>query len=66
VKVQVVARFDSPNAHAASREWRERHGSTLAEIPADAVRIDTGRAADGGDFVQISVEDEYAQRFAAD
>jgi hypothetical protein len=30
------------------------------------VRIDVGRALGGGDFVQICVEDEYADGFVAD
>ena len=63
--MQIVARFDPPDAQAASRVWREKNHSALSEIPADAVRIDTGRASDGGDFVQISVEDEYANRFVS-
>ena len=64
--MKVVARFDPPDAQAAATEWRDRHGAELAALPADAVRIDTGRARDGGDFVQISVEDEYADGFTAD
>jgi hypothetical protein len=63
--VRVVARFDPPDALAASRLWREHHAPTLAEIPNEAVRIDTGRAPDGFDFVQILIEDEYADRFPA-
>jgi len=63
--MQIVARFDPPDAQADFRAWRGRHDSALSEIPEDAVRIDTGRAPDGGNFVQISVEDEYANRFTA-
>jgi len=61
--MKVVVRFDPPDAHAAAREWRELHAAALSALPAEAVRIDTGRAASGGDFVEISVADEHADRF---
>jgi hypothetical protein len=64
--MKVVARFDPPDAQAAATEWRERNAVKLAALPADAVRIDIGRALGGGDFVEISVEDEYADGFVAD
>jgi len=60
--VQVVVRFDPPDAHQRFREWRELHDATLSSLPADAVRIDTGRAV-GGDFVRVSVDEPYADRF---
>jgi hypothetical protein len=44
--------------------WRDRHRVELAALPSDAVRMDTGRVLDGGDFVQISVE--YADGIAGD
>lgn len=61
--MKMVARFDPPDAQEAAKEWRQRHAAILDALPADAVRIDTGRALGGGDFVQIRVEDEYADRF---
>ena len=61
--MKIVAQFEPPNAHAAAREWREQHAAALSGLPAEAIRIDTGRAA-GGDFVRIRVADEYADRFA--
>jgi hypothetical protein len=64
--MKVVARFDPPDAQTAATEWRERHAARLAALPPDAVRIDTGRALSGGDFVQISVEEEYADDFEAE
>jgi hypothetical protein len=60
--MRVVARFDPPGAQAAARDWRDQHAATLSALPAEAVRIDTGRAV-GGDFVQVSVLDDYANRF---
>jgi hypothetical protein len=64
--MKIVAQFDPPDAQAAAQEWRQRHAATLAALPADAVRIDTGRALDGSDFGRIRVEDEYAERFTDD
>jgi hypothetical protein len=64
--MKVVARFDPPGAHDDARQWREQHAALLSELPDEAVRIDTGRAVGGGDFVQISVTDEYASRFPDD
>jgi hypothetical protein len=61
--VKVVARFDPPDAHPASRKWREEHAAILSALPEEAIRVDTGRAT-GSDFVQISVADEYADRFS--
>jgi hypothetical protein len=63
--MRVVARFDPPGAQAAARGWRERHGETLSALPDEAIRIDTGRAV-GGDFVRVSVADEYADCFEDD
>jgi hypothetical protein len=64
--MKMVAQFDPPDAQAAAQEWRQRHAPTLAALPADVVRIDTGRALDGGHFVRILVDEEYAQRFTED
>ena len=64
--MKIVAQFDPPCAEAAAQQWRQRHAATLAALPADAVRVDAGRALDGGDFVRIRVDDEYAERFNED
>ena len=62
--MQVVARFDPPDAHSRARHWREQHATMLSSLPAEAIRIDTGRAV-GGDFAQVTVDDEYADRFTS-
>jgi len=64
--MKVVVRFDPPDAHASAREWREQHAAALSALPDEAVQIVTGRAVGGGDFVQIRVANEYADRFADD
>jgi hypothetical protein len=64
--MKIVVRFDPPDAHAAAREWREQHAAALSALPDEAVQIDSGRAIGGGDFVQIRVANEYADRFAED
>jgi hypothetical protein len=59
----LVINFDPPNAHAAASEWREQHLDELSALPPEAFHIVTGRATDG-EFVQITIADEYADRFA--
>ncbi len=49
----VAATFDPPNAASRYKEWREVNRELLDELPPEAVRIDTGRAADGGTFVRV-------------
>ncbi len=55
-----VAQFQPPNAQARYVEWRKQHADALSEIPPEALRIDTGRAADGGTFVSVRAEQEHA------
>jgi hypothetical protein len=62
--VQLIVRFDPPDAHRRFREWREQHAETLSTVPPDAIRVDTGRAV-LGDFVRVSVAEAYAGRFAS-
>jgi hypothetical protein len=61
----VVAHFDPPDAQSQYREWRQKHAASLSAAPDDAIRIDTGRAMDGGDFVRVSVDEAYADSFAS-
>jgi hypothetical protein len=55
--VQVLVRFDPPDAVSRLRKWGEAHAALLAAVPAEAIRIDFGRAV-GGDYARVSVEDE--------
>jgi hypothetical protein len=61
--MRLVAAFDPPGALERLRRWRADHAAALRAVPADAVRIDTGRA-EGGAFVRVRVDEAYADRFA--
>ena len=61
--MKVVVRFDPPNAQAAAQQWREQNVAALSALPDDSIQIDSGRAVNGGDFVQIRIAEEYAHRF---
>jgi hypothetical protein len=58
-----VADFDPPSALTELREWQKHHGDALDQLPDDAVRIDVGRAANGGDFARVMVDDQFASQF---
>jgi hypothetical protein len=62
----VVAFFEPPDAQAKLADWKLRHSQTVASVPPDAIRFDTGRADDGRTFVRVRVAHEYAERFAND
>jgi hypothetical protein len=55
----LVASFDPPGAADAYREWREAHAATLAGVPADTIRVEYGRAASGGLFVRVRIDEEH-------
>jgi hypothetical protein len=55
----LVASFDPPDADAAFRSWRERHADVLAGVPADALRVEYGRAPAGGLFVRVRIDEEH-------
>ena len=58
-----VADFRPPSALTELREWRKHHADTLDRLPDEAVRIDIGRAANGGDFARVMVADQFASQF---
>jgi hypothetical protein len=49
----IAAAFDPPDAQARYNRWRDANAELLNHLPAEAVRVDTGRAASGEDFVQV-------------
>jgi hypothetical protein len=53
----LVASFDPPSAGEAFRRWRAEHETALAEVPADALRVEYGRAPEGGLFVRVRVDE---------
>ncbi len=56
---KLVASFDPPGADEAFRRWREQHGDTLAGVPAEAMRVEYGRAPGGGLIVRVRIDEEH-------
>jgi len=55
----LVASFDPPGAADAHHSWREEHAASLAGVPADAIRVEYGRAAGGGLFVRVRIDEQH-------
>jgi hypothetical protein len=56
---QLVATFDPPGADEAFRAWREGHAEALATVPPEALRVEYGRAAGGGLFVRVRIDEAH-------
>ena len=54
---KLVASFGPPDAGEAFRRWRVEHSSALADVPADALRVEYGRAPQGGLFVRVRIDE---------
>jgi hypothetical protein len=55
----LVASFDPPGAAEAFRRWRQDHAAHLERVPAAALRVEYGRAAAGGLFVRVRIDEEH-------
>lgn len=53
----LVAAFDPPGADERFRAWRERNAEALASVPAEALRVEYGRASAGGLFVRVRIDE---------
>ena len=56
---RLVASFEPPGAEDAFRAWRDRHAEALAAVPADALRVEYGRAPQGGLAVRVRIAEEH-------
>ncbi|HET6696614.1 MAG TPA: hypothetical protein VFG85_08920 [Gaiellaceae bacterium] len=56
---KLVASFDPPEADEAFRRWRAEHADTLAGVPAEAMRVEYGRALGGGLIVRVRIDEEH-------
>jgi hypothetical protein len=56
---RLVASFDPPGAAEAFRAWRERHAEPLAAVPAEALRVEYGRAQAGGLVVRVRIDEAH-------
>ncbi|MGH3036560.1 MAG: hypothetical protein ACRDMU_05205 [Gaiellaceae bacterium] len=55
----LVASFDPPNAAEAFGRWRAEHTAALAGVPAEALRVEYGRAPQGGLFVRVRIDEAH-------
>ena len=55
----LVASFDPPGAAEAFLRWQEEHADTLAGVPAEAMRVEYGRALGGGLFVRVRIDEGH-------
>ncbi|MGH3057636.1 MAG: hypothetical protein ACRDPP_05290 [Gaiellaceae bacterium] len=53
----LVASFDPPGADEAFRRWRDSHADALARVPPTALRVEYGRAPQGGLFVRVRIDE---------
>jgi hypothetical protein len=56
---KLVASFDPPGADEAFRRWREEHSDALAGVPAEAMRVEYGRALGGGLVVRVRIDEQH-------
>lgn len=54
---KLVSSFDPPDADEAFRRWRDAHSDALGRVPAGALRVEYGRAQEGGLFVRVRIDE---------
>jgi len=55
----LVASFDPPGAAEAFLRWQEEHAAALATVPAESLRVEYGRAAEGGLVVRVRINEQH-------
>ena len=55
----LVASFDPPGAAKAFLRWQEEHAAALAGVPAEALRVEYGRAVGGGLLVRVRINEQH-------
>ena len=55
---RLVASFEPPRADEAFRAWAEGNAEALAQVPADAVRVEYGRTGEGL-YVRVRVDEAH-------
>ena len=56
---KLVASFDPPGADEAFRKWQEEHSEALSGVPPHALRVEYGRAAAGGLYVRVRIDEAH-------
>ncbi len=55
---KLVASFDAPGATERFGAWRARNAEDLARVPAEAYRVEYGRAG-AGLFIRVRIDEEH-------
>ena len=55
----LVASFDPPDAAEAFLRWQDEHAAALADVPAEAMRVEYGRAVGGGLVVRVRIDEHH-------
>jgi hypothetical protein len=53
---KLVASFDPPGADVRFRDWQAANAKVLAEVPAEAIRIEYGRTGEGL-YVRVRIDE---------
>jgi hypothetical protein len=53
---KLVASFDPPDAGAGFREWQAANAKALADVPAEAMRVEYGRTGEGL-YVRVRIDE---------
>jgi hypothetical protein len=54
-----VGSFDPPRADEAFRRWHGEHEAALSQVPAESLRVEYGRAPQGGLFVRVRIDEGH-------
>jgi hypothetical protein len=55
---KLVASFDPPDADERFREWQAAHAEDLADVPAEALRVEYGRTG-AGLYVRVRIDESH-------
>jgi hypothetical protein len=53
---KLVASFDPPDVEARFREWQDANAKALADVPAEAMRVEYGRTGEGL-YVRVRIDE---------
>ena len=55
---KLVASFNPPGADERFREWQHAHAEELAGVPAEALRVEYGRAG-AGLYIRVRIDESH-------
>jgi hypothetical protein len=56
---KLVASWDPPGAAESFRRWQAEQAGALADVPPEALRVEYGRAPQGGLYVRVRIDEEH-------